>query len=211
LRQHHCSWLTSAKGFLLQNIYTEKTLLKFLENRPTTDKGTSILAVQAKATLLWERVVDICTHCSPGLFGQRVHHLNIFAHGPSDVDVLGEMNTLVNLVGALKETLPDLYSNMDVPNDARIRRLVICHSILNISAVRLHGTLYSRLSKSSSKNSHLESAKAVLCIAASLGRFNLRYLNPIIGVGVPHMDDSTITLIYQILEHLDGGCADADG
>ena len=159
-----------------------------MNNCPTSDKGTSILAVQAKATLLWERVVDICSHCSLGLFGLRIHHLsNIFAHPPSDADILNEMNTLVSLVGELKTSLPNLDSNMRVHNEARVRRLVICHSILNISAVRLHGTLYSRLSNTSSKDSHLESAKAVLCIAASLGRLNLHYLNPIIGVRVPHM------------------------
>lgn len=151
------------QGFLFQNIHTEKTLLKFLNNRPTSDKGTSILAVHAKATLLWERVVNICTLCSP------------------DVDILNEMNTLVNLIGELKTSLPNLDSNAGVPNEARIRRLVICHSILNISAVRLHGTLYSQLSSASSKDSHLESAKAVLCIAASLGRLDFRYLNPIVG------------------------------
>ena len=153
-----------------------------MNNRPTFDKGTSILAVQAKATLLWERVVDICTHGSLGLFGRRIHRLsNIFAHAPSDGDI-PELNTLVDRIGELKTSLPNLDSNMGVPNEARIRRLVICHSILNISAARLHGTLYSRLSSASSRDSRLESAKAVLCIAASLGRLNFHYLNPIIGV-----------------------------
>ena len=159
-----------------------------MNNRLTSDNGTSILAVQAKATLLWERVVDICTHCSLGLFGLRIHHLsNIFAYDPSDVDILNEMNTLVNLVEELKTSLPNLDSNMGVPNEARMRRLVICHSTVNISAVRLHGMLYSQLSNASSKDNHLESAKAILLIAASLGRLNLHYLNPIIGVRVPHM------------------------
>ncbi|KIK03688.1 hypothetical protein K443DRAFT_5176 [Laccaria amethystina LaAM-08-1] len=148
------------------NIRTDKTLVKFFSGQPTSDSGSSRLAIHAKASCLWDRVESLARAWTPGT---PYSQFSAFSAQFSSLDAI---------LDTIKASLPNLTQIPGITDPEEARQLLICYSIIHMCIIKLQGILAEQSANSKAKK--LDSAKNIMQLVVAVEPHDLLHLTPII-------------------------------
>ncbi|KAF5328359.1 hypothetical protein D9619_013286 [Psilocybe cf. subviscida] len=179
-------------------VRTSDTIQNFLESRLSNDHGVSTWAIQAKASILWERALLFARKIS----GSRSHSPLISdtsssnqegtsptqsSLDPSQVD----LQPLMHEFGAYTALIDSVFTQLPPGNAQTIlssarssergRRLGVAYTLLHLAVVVLHGPFAYAGRSDTSRHQRVASARQIMEMAIALRAMNAGYLNPIIG------------------------------
>ncbi|KAJ3712659.1 hypothetical protein C8R42DRAFT_647462 [Lentinula raphanica] len=142
---------------------SSRTIQNFLSNYP--DNGHSLLALHAKAAILFERASSLQRQYNP--------NMNL-------ADATRFQQTFNNLNNAINNIAPILPS-VTGPNLSRetIRRLLVVHTLCRVASILLHGTFEDQ--DRASNTQILTAAESVVMLLHSVNLRDFPFIDPIMG------------------------------
>ncbi|KAJ3769329.1 hypothetical protein FB446DRAFT_847790 [Lentinula raphanica] len=146
-----------------ESVQSSRTIQNFLSNYP--DNGHSLLALHAKAAILFERASSLQRQYNP--------NMNL-------ADATRFQQTFNNLNNAINNIAPILPS-VTGPNLSRetIRRLLVVHTLCRVASILLHGTFEDQ--DRASNTQILTAAESVVMLLHSVNLRDFPFIDPIMG------------------------------
>lgn len=148
------------------HISTDRTLIKFFSGQPTSDSGSSRLAMHAKASCLWDRVESLARAWTPGT---SYSQFSAFS---------AQFSSLDTILDIIKASLPNLTQIPGITDREEAKWILICYSIIHMCTIKLHGILAEQSANSKAKK--LDSAKNIMELVVTVDPDHLLHLTPVI-------------------------------
>ncbi|KAJ7288140.1 Zn(2)-Cys(6) binuclear cluster domain-containing protein [Mycena rebaudengoi] len=135
------------------------TVHRFLANKP--DNGTSVIALYAKASILFERVSALVSHYHPAM--SEKEQLERFRVS---------FSSLATLIDRVKRSLPPVESHTN-------RRMLVIHSLVHVATIQLHNRFVGQ-----NPQSRIKELSAARCFVEDLSKVDVKafvYVDPIMG------------------------------
>ncbi|KAJ7186479.1 hypothetical protein C8R46DRAFT_880094 [Mycena filopes] len=157
-----------ANGLFSPTARYSNTLLKFVNNVPTSDTGMSTLAMLSKAAILWQRTSSLTRLWKPDMTQNQW------------ADFHRSLAALDSRIDAFRAALipPNRIAH---PTPAMTRALVVAHSIAHTATIQLYNGMPLRESPNATRK-RLTAATVVLNILVAIPLQNFGFINPIMGV-----------------------------
>ncbi|KAF7334535.1 Zn(2)-C6 fungal-type domain-containing protein [Mycena venus] len=155
------------QGRLSRTALYSNTLHKFINGVPTSDVGTSTIAMFSKASVLWQRADRLARDWKPDM--------------PRD-----QSSAFQNSFAALDGLVDNFHAALIPPNHiphptpTMTRALIVAHSIAHTATIKLQGIPPLR-AEPRARQKRLGAATAVLNIIVSIPLQHFAFINPVMG------------------------------